>query len=80
VEHADLEAGSVLGPTILNTSAFEERTQHFFGFEELAGDFAGSQGVAGVVGVDLLYGFGDFAAEQRTLTGWNKYCSVPCAP
>jgi hypothetical protein len=46
----------------------------------LAGDFAGSQGVAGVVGVDLFHGFGDFAAEQRTLTGWNKYCSVPCAP
>jgi hypothetical protein len=64
VEHADLEAGSVLA-TILNTGAFEQREKDFFGLEELASDFAGSEGVASVVGVDLFYGFDDLDPTRR---------------
>jgi hypothetical protein len=44
-----------------NPRALKEGAQDFFCFEELAGDFAGGDGVAGVVGVDLFHGFGDFA-------------------
>jgi hypothetical protein len=40
-----------------------ERAKNFFGFEEFARNFAGSQRVPGVIGVDLFYGFGDLAAE-----------------
>jgi hypothetical protein len=41
----------------------------FLGFEELAGDFAGGQRMAGVVGVDLHYGFGDLVGNQTGFTG-----------
>ena len=45
----------------LNASALEQGAKNFFGFEKLAGDFAGGERVAGVIGVDALHGFGDFA-------------------
>jgi hypothetical protein len=48
-----------------DSCALQERAEDFFGFEELAGDFAGGERVAGVVGVDLFYGFGDFAVRMR---------------
>lgn len=44
----------------LQARALQERTQNLFRLEKLAGDFAGGQGVAGVVGVDLSHGFRDF--------------------
>ena len=45
----------------LNSCALEKGAKDFFGFEELAGDFAGGQGVAGVIGVDAFHSFRDFA-------------------
>jgi hypothetical protein len=39
-------------------------------FEELAGDFPGGEGVAGVVGVDFFYSFA--GGNQTGLTGWKE--------
>jgi hypothetical protein len=52
---------------LLNPGALQERAQDLFGFEELAGDLAGGQRVAGVVGVDLFHGFGDLADGTETI-------------
>ena len=46
---------------ISNPGALENGTQHLFCFEELAGDFAGGEGVPGVVGIDLSDALRDFA-------------------
>ena len=45
----------------LDAGAVEKRAQDFLGFEKFAGNFAGGEGMARVVGIDHPDGFGDFA-------------------
>jgi hypothetical protein len=56
---------------LLNARALDKRVEDFFGFKELARDFAGGEGVAGAVGVDFFYGFGDFAPGTER-SGWME--------
>src|SRR3954468_23850568 len=54
--------GTSRGPARrLNSGALEKGAKDFLGFEELAGNFAGGERVAGVIRIDAFHGFSDFA-------------------
>jgi hypothetical protein len=52
------KASARYNDSLLDSGALQEGAQNLIGLEELAGDFAGGEGVAGVIGVDAFHGLG----------------------